>query len=359
MQKPNCQIISFSDFQHLQQIYTGFFLLYKQGRINLSQQIKQIPLRKFEELHIKVIINNEITLYYDMHDCGNIEPAFLEGVDFYFKRSYSPKLIENLEGREKVFPFGLNYENYAGNFDRFLLARSKFYQGKEKLKIVLKAFGGASGFNIFEDLPRPQIEPKVIFMARAWNPEKIEDKKQKTQTEAINETRAECVRLLRKEFGARFFGGLAVDDYSQTKFKDCLLPNAGVSKQSEYLKILKTFPICIATTGLCGSNGWKIAEYVALAKAIVSEKLHYEVTGDFEENKNYLNFETPAQCVEKVVRLFEDNELRRQIMENNRHYYLNFMRPDKIILNTLQIAAINGLGNEKIISKHSENLPHF
>lgn len=148
-------------------------------------------------------------------------------------------LLKNLEGREKVFPFGLNYENYAGNFDRFLLARSKFYQGKEKLKIVLKTFGGASGFNIFEDLPRPQIEPKVIFMARAWNPEKIEDKKQKAQTEAINETRAECVRLLRKEFGARFFGGLAVDDYSEKNFKDCLLPNETVSKQSNILKSSK------------------------------------------------------------------------------------------------------------------------
>lgn len=300
MQKPNCQIINFSDFQHLQQIYTVFFLLHKQGKINLSQEVRQVSLRKFEELHTKVIIDNKITLYYDMHDCGHIVPEFLEGVDFYFKRSYSPKLIENLEGRERVFPFGLSYENYAGKFDRFLLARSKFYQGKEKLKIILKAFGGASGFDVFEDVPCPNIEPKVVFMARAWNPEKIEDKKQKAQTEAISETRAECVRLLRKQFGARFFGGLAVDDYSEKNFKDCLLPNESISKQKQYFEVLKDFPIGVATAGLCGSNGWKLAEYVALSKAVVSEKLCYEVTGDFGKDRNYLEFETPEQCVENI-----------------------------------------------------------
>lgn len=346
MQKPSCRIISFSDFGHLQQIYTGFFLLHKKGVIKLSQTIRKIPWRRFEELHVKVILNDELTLYYDMHDCGVILPEYMEGVDFYFKRSFSPKLIENLPDKEKVFPYGLNYENTAGGFDKFLMARSKLYAGKEKLKILAKSSGllsllrkNINQFEVFEGIPRPEIEPKVIFMARAWDTEKIEDKTQKSQTEAINENRAACVRLLRKEFGQNFFGGLAVDDYSAKNFRDCLLPDRTISSQKQYLELLKNFPICVATTGLCGSNGWKLSEYVALSKAIVSEKLQYEAVGNFEKDKNYLEFETPEQCVEKTVRLFEDKNMRERMMKDNFDYYQNYLRPDKIVLNTLAVTG--------------------
>jgi hypothetical protein len=175
----------------------------------------------------------------------------------------------------------------------------------------------------------------VIFMARAWNPEKIENKTNREETEQINLNRAECIRLLRKEFGQNFFGGLAVDDYSQRYFGDVLLRDESLANQKSYLKTVKNFPVCIATKGLCQSNGWKLAEYIALSKAIVSEKLRYETVGDFAPDRNYLEFTTPEDCARQAVRLFEDKPLRNELMRNNYDYYQNFLRPEKIVLNTL------------------------
>lgn len=46
--------------------------------------------------------------------------------------------------------------------------------------------------------------------------------------------------------------------------------------------------ICIGSTGLWDSIGWKTGEYVAAARAVVNERFVYEVPGGFREGVNYL-----------------------------------------------------------------------
>ena len=100
------------------------------------------------------------------------------------------------------------------------------------------------------------------------------------------------------------------------------------------------FMIFQATTGLHGSVGWKFAEYVAFAKAIVSEPLNCEVPGDFKPGQNYLTFRSPTELVEQASTLFSDNALRHALMTNNARYYLGYVRPDALVLNSL-LAALS------------------
>ena len=111
-----CKLLVSSDYEHLRQLYTGFLLLHKHGVIEASQSIAKIPLGKYQETHLKVVLDDDVTLYYDMHDCGEVLPEYLGEADFYFKRSYSADAIKDLAGREKVRPFGFNYEVNAGDF---------------------------------------------------------------------------------------------------------------------------------------------------------------------------------------------------------------------------------------------------
>ena len=354
MEKLHCHIYANSETDHLRQIYTGFALLHRRGIINLRQTVEEKTLGRFEESHLRVVLDNRLTIYYDMHDCGEILPQHRENVDFYFKRSFAADIVSQYPEKDKIFPFGFNYPVFRDAFDRFSIARSKLYKGKMRLKNIVRGIGltTVSGrhpqdVGNFEDLPNFDAEPNVIFMAKIWNPDKIENKTKREETEQINLERARCIALLRKEFGAKFFGGLVVDDYSQKYFKEFLLPSESISSQKNYLEVLKKYPISVTTKGLCNSNGWKLAEYIALSKAIVSEKLYYQPSGDFAENRNYLRFDTPDECVEKVVKLFEDKSLRDELMQNNFDYYQNFLRPDKLILNTLLIAEGNQSRSEK------------
>lgn len=353
--KIDCEIVAVSDAEHLQQIYTGFNLLHRRGFLNLRQTIppellknKNAPDRwvNYKFFNVKVVINGKTTVCYDTHDWNWIDEDVLRETDFYFKRSYDARYLSQLKEKDKVFPLGFNYEVTSPGKDLFRLERAAFYETKDKIKTIAKGLridkflpgkGDCSRLVRLESYPDFTGEPKILFMARAWNPRALPDKQQKETVQALNENRAASIRILRKEFGENFFGGLAHDDYSSSNFKDCLLPGENLSNKGKYLEILKNFPICVATSGLNKSNGWKLAEYVAFSKAIITEPLHFQVTGDFAKEANYLEFTTPEELVEGATRLFEDKHRRFEMMVNNYRYYQSFVRPDSLILNTLAV----------------------
>ena len=351
--KLNCEMIAGSDVEHLQQIYTGFARLHREGKIALRQMIPSEAKKargadrwvNYKFFNTTVIINGTTRVCYDTHDWNWIDEEILAGCDFYFKRSYDPSFISTLEHGSKVFTLGLNYQVASSEFDVFKLKRAAFYSGKDRIKATLKGLridsllhqSETARIDNLEATPDPDIEPRVLFMARAWNPEKIESKKQKEAVEAINETRAYCIEVMRKELGDMFYGGLAHDDYSKKYFGNALLTDNSSSSKRNYLEILKRFPICIATVGLNGSNGWKLAEYVAHSKAILSEPLIYQVPGNFEAGQNYIEFNGTDDLVTSAVKLIEDKTLRTEIMENNFAYYNSHVRPDAMIANSLNI----------------------
>jgi hypothetical protein len=343
-----CELIVNSDVEHLRQIYTGFNLLHAQGFLQLKQTIPNEFLQdktdgdrwtNYKFFNTKVILNEKTTVIYDTHDWNWIDEEILSEADFYFKRSYDENFVSQLEEGNKVFPLGLNYQVTSREKDFFQVQRAAFYSGKDRIKAFIKGLhlgkGETEQLVNMESYPQFDLPPKVLFMARAWDTNLIENKTGKEAVEQINETRAECIRRLRKEFGMNFFGGLAHEDYAVKNFKDCLLPDGNLSNKRKYLEILKDFPICIATTGLNGSNGWKLGEYVAFSKAIVTEPLQFKVTGDFKKEANYLEFAAPEEVVKSVARLFEDEKLRLAMMMNNFKYYQSYVKPDALVLNSL------------------------
>jgi len=327
------------------------------GEINLEQKpnnychkgermMKHLSPQAFNGLF--VTINEEKVIFYDTADGPNLNEEALEVADLYFKRSY---LCEDVPERYRlrVFPLGLNYEVYAGKVDylevaRMLRRKSLTNGWPIELMRWIARFASVSFLPTVHNMcaqPKPDQEPRVLFMARAWDPNDVapglpaEIKEDHVQ---INKTRAHCIQLLRKELGKYFYGGFAHNSYAVANYKDLLLEDAGISRKKIYISILHQYPICIATTGLQGSIGWKMGEYVAFSKSIVSERLNFSVPGTFERNRNYLEFDTPELCLQQTVRLVEDKHIRRQMMENNWHYYQMNLKPDKLILGTLNIA---------------------
>lgn len=345
----NCELIISSETEHLRQIYTGFSMLHRQNFLRLRQTIANEHLQNkqtadrwvdYKFFNAKVIINDKITVIYDAHDWNWIDEEILSEADFYFKRSYDEEFVSKLKEGAKVFPLGLNYQVASGERDEFQLQRVAFYGGKDKIKAIFKSFhfksrGETEQLGNMQSYPSFDSPPKILFWSRAWDTNLIQNKNGREAVEQLNENRADCVRQLRKTFGKNFLGGLAHEDYAVKHFKDCLLPDTRLFAKRSYLEILKDFPICVTTVGLNGSNGWKLGEYVAFSKAIVTEPLHFSVTGDFRKEVNYLEFTTPENLVETAAKLFEDVNLRSAMMLNNYRYYQAFVKPDPLILNSL------------------------
>jgi hypothetical protein len=345
--KFSCELLCQSDSDHLQQIYTGFWVLQKRGLIKLKQRLCNKYLIS-DGAYLEVVVNGTRRIYYDTHDSFEIDTEALSRVDFYFKRSYSDQIINNLSYKEKIFPLGLNFVVYAAGLDILLLNRMSLQRRNIlKLRNLLLGIGldRLLGGRIYVDrfdrvalYPDLLLPPKILFMTRAFDPVMARSKTKREEREFLNDTRAKCIRLMRRELGNRFVGGFVHEDYAVAQFKDCLVENAMSDKQN-YMKIMRQFPICVATTGLHGSIGWKMAEYVSHGKAIVTEKLNCRLPGRFERDTNYLDFIVPEDCVRAASKLCDEDDLRFEMMLKNYRYYESYVKPDSLILNTLAIAT--------------------
>lgn len=335
-----CKLLSRSNLSHLAQVYTGFYLLHRLKEILLSQECerrdlfdpaKPQHLRDARQSHLLVVVNGNLKLYYDCHDSHEIDEHAAREVDYYFKRSYQPSSIAK-PFKKQVFPLGLNYAVYPAEFDAF---------EHERLATLVKMHGPEFRFTA---QPPPSfaddVEPKALFITRVWDPldNPARSIEKNDERRRLNETRVSCIERLRQEFGNRFLGGLVHNEYAIENYKHALLADNEISEKENYLNLLRLYPVCIQTTGLHGSIGWKMGEYVAFSRAIVSEKLNYEVPGSFSPGQHYLEFKDPEECVQQVGRLLSDSALRKMMMENNADYYSNYLRPDSMIRRTLKIA---------------------
>lgn len=370
MSKPTCRMVVWSCSTHASQIQTGLVLLARQGLIRLTQEVRPLPrthrppaphLRDARLSHMLVVINERIRAWFDLHDSFELDEEALERCDVYFKRSFAVGAVPARHSG-KVWPLGLNYEVYAGGFDGFDAGRRIALARKPTERLLRmarytaaflarKPISGRAGLDA-ESLccpPEPEREPRILFMTRVYDPADIKDQPREKieQRIALNEMRVECILRLRKEFGAdRFRGGLQHTEYARRQFRHALLENDGQSRKKQYLSMLRRFPICVASTGLHSSIGWKMGEYVAFSKAIVSEPLRYAVPGGFREGRNFLSFSSTAECVEKIGALMDTPSLRTALMENNWRYYQTWLRPDLLVRKALHTALSYATGEE-------------
>jgi hypothetical protein len=360
MSIPKCQLGCHSVSPHLQQLYTGFSMLHAAGRIELSQRlIKNRTIRYASDAehlrdaghaHLDAVVGGEIKLHFDTHDAGEIAIGELETCDYYFKRSFSRAWVDCVppKQRSKVLPLGLNYRVYSSHVDRFALRRSMLLNtgvrskaaGLKRALDVRNRLGFHPRLEDIEAPPDHEAAPKILFLAATHDPrndperspEKVEERRE------INEARAQCIRLLRRALGDRFLGGFSQNAFSLRHYPDLVIANRDMTTQASYVEIMKRHTICIATTGLHGSTGWKLAEYVACSRAILSEPLLFEVPGEFSEGRNYLLFTSPEECVERAQELISNKELRSRLMTNNALYYQSYVRPDSLVHNALATA---------------------
>lgn len=341
-------------------LLTGLAMLARRGELTLDAVLQPVPppvdhgpwhLRNKAESGMTLQLDGGRRAYFDVHDSWEIDADAYASHDVYFKRSFDLARF-GAGTHPKLRRLGLVNDVRLDGFDRWELARivgQRCGAGprlREALRFLVHSaasiadLGPRPNVSLLQAPPEPRLEPRVLFMAGLWDPASVppDAPGKAAEFEAINEMRAGCVRQLRAAFGARFFGGVMHTEFARREYPDVLLPEARAASKRAYIKRVRAFPVCIATTGLHGSNGWKLAEYVGLSRAIVSEPLHYAVPGEFAADRNYLEFRTPAECVARVGELLDGEALRSAVMQANWDYYNRWMRPDafaRYVLDTI------------------------
>ena len=173
-----------------------------------------------------------------------------------------------------------------------------------------------------------------MFYTRLWDTSDCPECST-AELEHINNMRIDIIRNLRKLYPNQVYTGLSANKLAKELAPELILSKRKTLR-ANYLKAMTKADICIGSMGLHKSVGWKTGEYIAAAKAIVNETLHYEMLGDFIPGQNYLEFTSLSSCLECVEELINDPQHVYDMKLRNRDYYLNYLRPDMQVLRAIE-----------------------
>jgi hypothetical protein len=350
---------------HSRQIFAGFSELAKSGAIDLALVEEDWNPGYATQNLIKVTLDGESDLLFDVNDGfywihddleRNIEyfaERILPKFRCVFKRSCNSQMVARFGGAAAKFrPLGLNYDLTSG----YNLIDRTYYGWRDQLKkrikrseVLCRALGKTPDrlfhFENFEHPPMPDrgtSPPQILLLTRLWDPagentSPVASSVRNmgaTDRDSINQVRIECIEKCRRAFSGQFMGGLADNPYAKKVAPHLVVPNRMTDKRN-FMTLVKASPICIATTGLHLSTGWRLGEYVAASRAIVSERIHDGLPGSFRAPDNYLEFSTADELLRALRELVADRSLMKSMMWNNYCYYRTYVRPDSLVLNAL------------------------
>lgn len=343
-----------SNGTHLNQIYTGLYLLSRDGVINLKLRpgtalTKARMNRQFLGMSIDHV-GGTFKVIFDMTDHQIIGiPEALEYCDVYFKRSLTSTSYDGLKGHEiqKIAPFGFFYRVIAQN-KMFLMKRllieflSRPYNPFSKrnrfhlhhIKELVDACMDSKVsplFSVEELYPKPvEHDIDVLFQCRLWDPSELVPHN-RSDAEKVNEDRISIIRKLKSELGQRFVGGLQPTAFAKKTAPDLVIDDPSMSQRRNFIALVERSRIVVSSTGLLGSNGGKLGEYIALGKAIISEKIVTDLPVKFEEGIHYESYCTPSECLQKAITLLSDQQRQRALEAAVADYYWSYLSPKELM----------------------------
>ena len=253
----------------------------------------------------------------ELSDHGDLwDIPLLEWCDVYAKRNMNPRHTTALQ--HKIIPFGLNY---ACHSRRGLVAAMAAIAGtlpkvsKAKLKEIYYILA-TPHWKFFEHRPEQPVDNAILFQTRVWEAHDAPG------DEAINEQRISLLRALKREFGSRVVGGIVPTPFARKAYPDLLATQP--CRQPQYIRCSKKPLIGIYSRGLFGSIAFKMAEYLAASKCIVSEPYDNQLPAPLDHISVY---RSESECLEACDRLLSDASLAQFQRQQSWKYYVAHVAP--------------------------------
>lgn len=339
MPQATCYIDARQNLYALSKLHTGLCLLAADGEIDVRFASPPKDRRFFCEEGITALSihkgsGEERLAGIDVYDRADVfAHELLERCDLYFKRSYYAAEILRLpvELQSKVVPFGLNYACHtSGNYWRavagpvFEHVRRAVLGGPAALrreKGALLNFLMVPPYERFERKPSEALRPEIVFQTRVWPQADCSTE----PIEPLNESRVALARALRKSFPKHFRGGVIPTKLGRELYPDAL--TAEPTRPAGYLAASRESLIGISTRGLHRSVPFKLPEYLAGSKCVVSEPLRNELPDALEDRRELVWFRGVDECLARCEELLRWPEQAREMRHNAWRYYRAHVEP--------------------------------
>ena len=162
----------------------------------------------------------------------------------------------------------------------------------------------------------------VFFLSTLW----YSDTWNKND-EGVNLRRAYFIRVCKKILGNKFEGGLLGDSSSSNElFSDVLCHNR--ESFSSWLEKTKQSALVFNTPAFWDCHGWKLGEYLALGKCIVSTPLSNDLPHRLEHGKNIHFVENSEIAMQEAIEyILSHPEYRHKLEQGARKYWDQYGTP--------------------------------
>jgi hypothetical protein len=290
------------------------------GRVAIVEDRAANPL-------VPRLVIGDLALAFDLRDQSYaICLGALEQADIYFKRNYYEPDLKPLPEthKAKILPFGLNCAvKTSGSTRRIakLLLRNPI--SILRSYATLREYAGLADVSSMERSSSEEPEKLIYFQTRVWKPDEVIG----DDVREINEMRVALVRSLRREFGARFKGGLIPSAFARLHYPDAI--SAEPCVHSDHIRASRASLIGVYSRGLHHSLALKLPEYLATSKCIVAEPLRNGLPIPLVEGGHYLEFTTTEGCVAHCDRLLANPRACQEMRDANWEYYTRHVRFDQ------------------------------
>lgn len=291
------------------------------------------PLVYTSESHILafVVKENQVEkkVVVDFGDAPTIHEPFLAWCDIYGKVNLN-RVSSSYIKSDKIISLGPNYglKIYDKKYALWLAGVNylKTWSRVPHLKIfVSKYILSSKKVASFSFLPTTDTENKIYFLSSYWKGQGL-----------TNQYRKNFIAACKAHKGIQFSGGLVLEEpLDDVSYSDVIIEK-GVS-YSTYLAQTQQSMVVFNTPAYHLCHGWKLGEFLAMGKAIISTPLSNELPAPLVHKEHIYIVDGSKESIQEALDELLTNPTLRHTLEQNAYaYYQTYVSPTASIKRLLR-----------------------
>ncbi len=328
---PGCRI-----YPAFNALYYSFYLAGLRdlcGRSGLAYRRYGFPPFGHHGLAFEMAADRPRRIFISASDGPGLQPAALSWCDVYGKANLDSEQVPPAAAARCVaigpsFPVRLWCPGVAVTraLVNFLRCRGRVDSPREHFANFWRQYAYRLPLNAYR--PEPSEPGYAFFASSLWKKEA-----------ATNRFRAHFVEVCRSLPGLDFEGGFIRRTRNDIPGFESLTVEDRYPAVEYYRKI-KRSAVVFNTPAVASCHGWKLAEFLALGKAIVSTPPIRALPAPLLDGVHVHLVDGSRRAIRAAVeRLLGDGEYRSHLEENARAYYLRYLSPTRAIERLLDAAG--------------------
>lgn len=273
---------------------------------------------------LPIVIQSELSfrkVIIDFGDGTQIDEKAYNWSDVYYKINIQYGDLLKFRKLTSIGPsFGVKFDS---NFKLLYLSITNYIKAKNRIPNVKLFFSNYKALMkrlYIEDYNGGESKKEyVFFISSIWKNEVI------TNNFRLNFIKS-CIAIFKNDFE----GGFAPRSNGDNFGYDAYVTNSRITLK-EYLKNIKKSFVVFNTPAVLHCHGWKMAEYFALGKVIISTSISRELPVKLINNKHFLETDGTQENIQNIInKLLNDEKLYDAISKESKSYYEKFLSPKAV-----------------------------